>query len=150
MSYWLAGEKIWLFVNKKHEYKGKEVENGGKRGNFHCSWGGKYHFEKRGRSKNIKIYLYVVERVLFFRQIDLFLNGFSSLFTMKGLTVPDTILCCFLSAIWVISVIIMMNLYYKTFLYACALYRHFRTSFKILLFRYNFMKKAWFFHQNWF
>ena len=30
MSFWLVGEKIWRFIKKEREYKGSEVEKGGK------------------------------------------------------------------------------------------------------------------------
>ena len=40
--------KILWFVEKKREYKGKDVEKRGSRGIFHFTWGEKYNFGKGG------------------------------------------------------------------------------------------------------
>ena len=53
MKNWLAGEKLWYDDEKKRKYNWEEVEKRGKRGNFHCTLGKKYHFWKRGGGKNI-------------------------------------------------------------------------------------------------
>ena len=37
---------------KNVNLKGKWCKNGGKRGNFHCTWGKKNHFEKKGGGQN--------------------------------------------------------------------------------------------------
>ena len=50
MMYWLAGEKYSDLLRK---YKGEEMKKRGKIGDFNCTSGKKYHFEKRGWGKNI-------------------------------------------------------------------------------------------------
>ena len=49
---WLVRETIRWLIRKKREYKGEEVEQQGKRGNFHCTWGKKNIIsEKEGVAK---------------------------------------------------------------------------------------------------
>ena len=53
MSYCLVGEKYDDLLRKNANIRGKRWKKKGKRGNFHCTWGKKYHYGKRGEGKNI-------------------------------------------------------------------------------------------------
>ena len=50
MCFWSVGEKNLLFIKKKREYKGKEVEKRQRRENFHCP-GKNINLEKGERQK---------------------------------------------------------------------------------------------------